>query len=701
MDKNKRYEAMKLFVQQSQQKKMQLAQKKLEEKREKLQKAQEKQQKERIQYSQKIPQSKEQTSHRQSRPGSAVSPRRQGPPVSVVSHENVDGQLSLWDDLYYEIEYDATPMPGVGKYVLKSQPLQTPERDEIRELFDRMREIARRNRIQVYGSSQFYNKKVQQERAGIFYKQGQYMKDFQDEFEEVVPYSEYFPCYQMMGYKQLRTYFTWRTKVRQGQVEDTSLSYAYLYLYELINNIGVADPQEGLEKLLEFWKVFRKYQPALDKHVPQWLKDYHIYYELEQSFQEFVTENELSEWYPELDRSDDVFAMYCGLSRYDIKKSKFYTQDRESLIQDCFRFTVLKLSEVMAEHGIRFEDFVYANPAVLALWMPFQDALFYPWMAQNARRVMVSPREVYLCSQSQWYYQVSMPLDGGRQFLGYLFKQMETVLRQTVKYKYKITADISVVPSGVLHKLEMEGISLERGLAEAVAEFYREATKTVVTVDKEALEKIRRESLQTQEKLLVPEEDGFGMGQVQMSLVQALDPEAESAENGMSETGDIPWSNPEADIPEKRGFTGLNPESESTGSYMAEKRNLSQSGLESEASEYGMIGKRTFSQSGLEEESAEAELVKANIQDHAASVPLDPWTELKAALSQTQLEALRLAVTGEANMKEFADANGVMLEVLADGINEKAVDLVGDSLLDEEFMVYDDYAEQIKEILGE
>ena len=56
-----------------------------------------------------------------------------------------------------------------------------------------MREIARRNRIQVYGSSQFYNKKVQQERAGIFYKQGQYMKDFQDEFEEVVPYSEYFP----------------------------------------------------------------------------------------------------------------------------------------------------------------------------------------------------------------------------------------------------------------------------------------------------------------------------------------------------------------------------------------------------------------------------------------------------------------------------------------------------------------------------
>lgn len=663
MDKNKRYEAMKLFVQQSQQKKMQLAQKKLqaqqeklqmvreeklqrapEEKfqrtqEEKLQRAQEKLQKGRAQYSQRIPQPKEQTSH------------RQGQPVSAVSHENVDGQLSLWDDLYYEIEYDATPMPGVGKYVLKSQPLQTPERDEIRELFDRMREIARRNRIQVYGSSQFYNKKVQQERAGIFYKQGQFMKDFKDEFEEIVPYSEYYPCYQMMGYKQLRTYFTWRTKVRQGQVEDTSLSYAYLYLYELLNNIGVADPQEGLEKLLAFWKVFREYQPALDKHVPGWLKDYHIYYELEQSFQEFVIENELMEWYPELGRSDDVFVIYSGLSRYDIRKSKFYTQDRESLIQDCFRFTVLKLSEVMAEKGIRFEDIVYANPATLALWMPFQDALFYPWTTQGARRVVISPREVYLCSQSQWYYQVSMPLDGGRQFLGYLFKQMEAVLRQTVKYKYKITADISVVPFGVLHKLEMAGISLEKGVTEAVAEFYREATKTVVTVDRAALEKIRRESLQTQEKLLVPEEGNFSQS----------GPEPESPEHGM-----------------------------------IGKRAFSQSSPESEATKPGMDEKRTFSRRGTESESMET-----RIQDHDASVPTDPWIELKAALSQTQLDALRLALTGEVNMKEFADANGIMLEVLADGINEKAVDLVGDSLLDEAFIVYEDYAEQVREMLGE
>lgn len=93
------------------------------------------------------------------------------------------------------------------------------------------------------------------------------MKDFEDDYEEAVAYKEYFPYYQMMGYRQLRTYFTWRARVRKGEVEKTSLSYAFLYLYELLNNIGVSDPQEGLDKLLFFWQEFRVFQPEIDKYV--------------------------------------------------------------------------------------------------------------------------------------------------------------------------------------------------------------------------------------------------------------------------------------------------------------------------------------------------------------------------------------------------------------------------------------------------
>ena len=52
-------------------------------------------------------------------------------------------------------------------------------------------------------------------------------------------------------------------------------------------------------------------------------------------------------------------------------------------------------------------------------------------------------------------------------------------------------------------------------------------------------------------------------------------------------------------------------------------------------------------------------------------------------------------------MKQFADAHGVMLEVLMEGINEKAMEAVGDNLLDEDFTLYEDYREQVMEMAGE
>ncbi len=32
-------------------------------------------------------------------------------------------------------------------------------------------------------------------------------------------------------------------------LQETSLSYAFLYIYELLNQIGVADPMDGYRKL--------------------------------------------------------------------------------------------------------------------------------------------------------------------------------------------------------------------------------------------------------------------------------------------------------------------------------------------------------------------------------------------------------------------------------------------------------------------
>jgi hypothetical protein len=76
----------------------------------------------------------------------------------------------------------------------------------------------------------------------------------------------------------------------------------------------------------------------------------------------------------------------------------------------------------------------------------------------------------------------------------------------------------------------------------------------------------------------------------------------------------------------------------------------------------------------------------------------DIWENLKDILTENELRALEVVLQGD-DIKAFADECGVMLEVLVDVINEKAMDYIGDNLMDEDFVLYDDYQEPVSRML--
>lgn len=545
-----------------------------------------------------------------------------------------------FDDMYYEIEYDSSPFPGAGKFVLKSQKVELKEKDPVREQFDKMRDIARHYRPSVYGSNRFYDMHIRWETARIFYKQGVFMQDFTDSFEEEEEFFSYFPCYQMMNYKQLRTYFTWRTRVRQGVVEKTSLSYAYLYLYELITNIGVTDPMEGLEQLMWFWQEYRELDASLDNHVPNWIKDYHIYYDLPHTFQDFVEGVGMQAFYPELNWQEDRFLVLCDISKYDIRKSAFFTEEKEELIRDCINLIFERLLSVLAKNGVSLEDTIFQPMKHMATWQPFKDSLFFPWNSQPNRTVMISSKEIYVCERNSWGFTSVITTERGKKLLSYVFKQTEVVLRRLTGYKYKLRADVEGVTHEVVLMLENEGSSLEKLVTDAVTEVYREATKTVVKVDAGNLQRIREEAYITQEKLTVEEEKEWSF---------------------------IPGKAEETAIP------------------VEEVRSMPETEQKPEITENVMPVIQEYVADDM------------FLRDSSSG----PWAELKAALSSVELQALALVCNGSSELKAFADSQGIMLEVLADGINEKAMDTIGDGLLDEEFMIYEDYMEDVRRLVEE
>jgi hypothetical protein len=84
----------------------------------------------------------------------------------------------------------------------------------------------------------------------------------------------------------------------------------------------------------------------------------------------------------------------------------------------------------------------------------------------------------------------------------------------------------------------------------------------------------------------------------------------------------------------------------------------------------------------------------------------DGWKALKKALTDTERKALSIALHADTSnnvtsIKAFADENNIMLEVLADSINEKAADYIGDNILelDEDMILYDEYKENIAAIV--
>lgn len=116
--------------------------------------------------------------------------------------------------------------------------------------------------------------------AELFYRQGMAMADFEDDCPYHGSFKSYFPTYSVMSDRQLRGYFTWRAHVRAGDVEETSTSFAYLYLYELLCGIGVTEPLSGYHQIEAFWQAYRVFAPELDRYARSWLLDYAVYHNL-------------------------------------------------------------------------------------------------------------------------------------------------------------------------------------------------------------------------------------------------------------------------------------------------------------------------------------------------------------------------------------------------------------------------------------
>lgn len=338
----------------------------------------------------------------------------------------------------------------------------------------------------------------------IFYRQAKLMEHFEDSYEFHGSFFRYFPTYQAMRDGQLRGYFSWRTKVRHGAWPQTPLSFVYVHIYELLNQIGAESPENGFRQLQELWEHYRG-NSSLDRNMEMWLTDYAVYYNLPCDALDAVTNRDFESAVAALrdgETADEpLFEALCRTSSYDILKSRFCKQYPEETAAVCCR-VFRNLSAYYEKNRKQTLCEKYFGRVQRSRYHMFVSAVFAPQTVHPDADYAVGPLTNYICRDGIWWREGFCGKIGKSHDLGVMMKSVDYVLRQQQNYPYPLK---NAEPPKYLKEQIEEIVS-------AYYEEKRKAKRPVITVDLGKLTGIRQAAATTRDSLLT-EEDVQGMGE--------------------------------------------------------------------------------------------------------------------------------------------------------------------------------------------
>ena len=339
-----------------------------------------------------------------------------------------------------------------------------------------------------------------QSRESVFMKQAKLLANYEDDCEDCGDFTCYYPTYQSLTDRQLRSYFSWRTGLRRGDVQKAPLSFAFLYIYELINQIGVTDPLEGYRKLEAFGDTYGRINSSILPYLRQWLADYVVYYGLDRDLLADSPQAMLDRCTAVLDQvrerePSEIIGALKPLSKW-LRRSKFYAEhpdDMEAVIVQVLR----KVSAHCAARCKRTMVEQYFGLCGYSSVRLFETAVFCDPLKRRNYQYTLDEQCVYSCQNGLWsVWGRGFSADSVRK-IDDLLKTVDSVMRQEFHDRHPVKAELSTKWILQLIREETQDLIARR----------RAAEEKKVTIRYADLARIRRDAAVTQEKLTVEETD--------------------------------------------------------------------------------------------------------------------------------------------------------------------------------------------------
>ena len=341
-----------------------------------------------------------------------------------------------------------------------------------------------------------------QSRESVFLKQAKLLASYEDDYVFSGNVVRYYPTYESLSDQELRGYFSWRTKLRQGEICKTSLSFVFLLIYELINQIGIHSAEEGYEKLIGLRKGYGAIDESILPYLDRWMVHYVVYYGLDPQLLDEMPRVRSDRSIVLLEHAEthtvpEIIDAVTTLSPKWLGRSKFYASNKEDM--DTVITRVMKRVVKHYEGCKRGFGEQFFGPIGTYEVRLFDTAVFCDPLDRRIYEYTVDDRCVYRCRNGHWTVtQHALPPKPNTK-LGDILKTVDAELREATGYGHPIRTDLETKWILKIIREEVDALQQEKDAA----------NKKRLKLDFAQLDKIRRDAAVTQEKLTVEEEIEF------------------------------------------------------------------------------------------------------------------------------------------------------------------------------------------------
>ena len=345
----------------------------------------------------------------------------------------------------------------------------------------------------------------------LFYKQALAIADLEDDYSPQYGnagsitasrdiYGDYFSGFQQLNVRSMRSYITWRTKVRRGDIEQTRLKFALAYISELIHCIGFSTPEEAYDALNRFIGSYSEIDERIGYFCRGIQNGFVIYYGLPN---DLLTEDRrynigcpIEDWAillePENYPDNVLIKELDNRSRYSLIGSAFYAKypdELQSIAARVYRSFLRKGGEEFIKE--------YIGTTAFSKIDLFGSLLFFDHLHRADYTYSVNAHTSFRCSNGRWSESHFRRSSDNTAALSRLLRNIDYVLRERYAFTRKIK------PDGL--SKELEAMIDQEILAYKKQKREEEIGKIVIDMSK--LNSIRTNSSETAELLLAATEE--------------------------------------------------------------------------------------------------------------------------------------------------------------------------------------------------